>query len=96
MDEAAESPQAGQPMTLLVLALWLALLGFLLRWNHVIAQRNRELADLAWEALMQDTGLKLDAAAEERMLTAVRLQMQRGVSIWVVPAEQMVSAESMN
>ena len=41
-------------MILLILALYLALLGFLLRWNHVIAQRNREMADLAWEALMRD------------------------------------------
>ena len=81
---------------LLVLALSFALLGCLLRWHHVLAQRNRELADLAWEALMHDVQLALDAEAEDRILTGIRLQMQRGVSIWVVPAEQMVSAESMN
>lgn len=90
---------------LLVALLWLAAVAVVLRalWREcqpdpetlTRAQRD-ELAALAWEALMQDTGLKLDAAAEERMLTAVRLQMQRGVSVWVVPAEQMVNAESMN
>ena len=79
---------------LLVLALYLALLGFLLRWNYVIAQRNREMADLAWEALMHDAQLKLDA--EERILTGIRLHMQRGVSVYVVPAEQMVTTESRN
>jgi len=81
---------------LLILALYLALLGFLLRWNYVIAQRNREMADLAWETLVRDVQLKLDAAAAERALTAVRCAMQRGVSVYVVPAEQMVTTESRN
>ena len=83
-------------MILLILALYLALLGFLLRWNYVIAQRNREMADLAWETLVRDVQLKLDAAAAERALTAVRCAMQRGASVYVVSAEQLVITESRN
>jgi hypothetical protein len=81
---------------LLVLALCLALVAFLLRWNHVIAQRNREMADLAWDALMRDVRVKLDAAAEERVLTGVRLQMQRGVSVYVMAPEELATEESRN
>jgi hypothetical protein len=81
---------------LLVLALYLALLGFLLRWNHVIAQRNREMADLAWEALMREVRLKLDAAAADRALTAVRCVMQRGASVYVVAPDDLLTQESWN
>ena len=81
---------------LLVLALYLIAVGFLLRWNHVLAQRNREMADLAWEALMHEVRVQLDAAAAERALTAVRCAMQCGVSVYVVAPDDLLTQESQN
>jgi len=59
------------------------------------AQRDQP-ADLAWDALMRDVQLKLDAAAAERALTAVRCAMQRGVSVHVVAPDDLVGQEHMN
>ena len=59
-------------------------------------EERDHLADLAWEALMRDVRVQLDAAAEERILTGVRLQMQRGVSVYVVAPDDLLTPESVN
>ena len=59
-------------------------------------EERDHLADLAWEALMRDVRVQLDAAAEERVLTGVRLQRQRGVSVYVVAPDELLTQESRN
>lgn len=87
---------------LLVLALGLGVLAYQL-WREcrpdpetLTKDQREELAALAWDALMRDVRVKLDAAAEERILTGVRLQMQRGVAVYVVAPKELVGQESVN
>lgn len=79
-------------MTLLLwLVLWLCAVAFLLRWNHVIAQRNRELADLMIEATRQ-----LATDAEDRATMSVRLYVRTGASIYVLPPDRLLQEATEN
>ncbi|HAM42010.1 MAG TPA: hypothetical protein DDX89_02295 [Candidatus Omnitrophica bacterium] len=73
------------------LALWLLALVVLVRWNHVIARRNRELADLMMQATKQ-----LAKDAEDRVTMSVRLYVRTGASITVCPPDRLLQDAKEN
>ena len=78
------------------LAVWAIRAELRIERSEWTEEQREQLAAIAWEALMAQTKLKLDAAAAERILTGVRLQMQRGVSVYVVALDELVGQENMN